>query len=602
MNFQNYNWDRIVTPIDVQRLDYWLEETKYDQRKSTFLHDGFSSGFDIGYRGPANRSNTSHNIPFTIGDKFELWNKIMKEVKEGRYAGPYLIEDLPFMYYVQSPVGLVPKAGNKTRLIFHLSFNFGEDEEHKSVNHHMPAELCSVRYQDLDCAILNTLRILKESPHGVDLVVFAKSDFSHAFRILSILVIQRYLLLMMAYHPITGEQFFFIDMCLLFGSSRSCALFQEFSNAIKHIVEYRLTGIFLYPLAITNYLHDFLFIAVYIRVCDGMVEEFLFICQDIGCPVSQEKTERAAPLMEFLGVLLDGKNKLLAIPEEKVLKASNLLNWAVQKRKVTVKFIQQLTGMLNFLNKVIVLGRTFMRGMYEQITMNTKEGIPLKQHHHVWLKKQFVLDCNVWLAFLSSARVNKQLLCRPFIDFGGKFSQAKQLALMSDAPKSSTLGMGAVFLEENSWIIGQWDQSFIVDCDPSIEFLELYTLTVAILTWCTVDKLANGRVIVRCDNEAVVHMINNTSSSCAQCHKLLRILVLDGIAANRRIFALHIGTKKNFLADKLSRMDLKRFWKLAPAEMNKIPDKMPNWLWPPQKIWNNNDLSFLFCREMQTKF
>ena len=85
------------------------------------------------------RKNTAKNLPFQIGDKFELWNKVMKEVKLGRYAGPYVSP--PFEYFVQSPIGLVPKAGNKTRLIFHLSFNFGPEDEDKSINFHTPPEL-----------------------------------------------------------------------------------------------------------------------------------------------------------------------------------------------------------------------------------------------------------------------------------------------------------------------------------------------------------------------------------------------------------------------------------------------------------------------------
>ena len=48
--------------------------------------------------------------------------KLVKKVNLGRYAGPFL--NIPFKNYVQSPVGLVPKAGNKTRLIFHLSYDF----------------------------------------------------------------------------------------------------------------------------------------------------------------------------------------------------------------------------------------------------------------------------------------------------------------------------------------------------------------------------------------------------------------------------------------------------------------------------------------------
>ena len=86
-----------------------LIESNYDSTETNFLIEGFSTGFDIGYEGPEIRQDTSKNIPFTVGDKYILWDKIMKEVKAGKYAGPFDI--IPFDNYIQSPIGLVPKDG-----------------------------------------------------------------------------------------------------------------------------------------------------------------------------------------------------------------------------------------------------------------------------------------------------------------------------------------------------------------------------------------------------------------------------------------------------------------------------------------------------------
>ena len=130
-----------------------LIETKYNKEETEFIVNGFRNGFDIEYHGPWQRRDTSRNIPFQVGvgDKFEMWNKIMKEVKEGRYAGPY--KDIPYKNcYVQSPIGLVPKAGNKTRLIFHLSYDFKQSGL-LSINAYTPMKYCTVQYNDLDQAI-----------------------------------------------------------------------------------------------------------------------------------------------------------------------------------------------------------------------------------------------------------------------------------------------------------------------------------------------------------------------------------------------------------------------------------------------------------------
>ena len=121
LHFENFDLENIVTPVKVSELQQLLEETNYDKDKTAFLVDGFTSGFDLGYRGKNIVKIKSPNLKFTIGDEIELWNKVMKEVELKRYAGPF--EDIPFTNYIQSPIGLVPKDGGlKTRLIFHLSY------------------------------------------------------------------------------------------------------------------------------------------------------------------------------------------------------------------------------------------------------------------------------------------------------------------------------------------------------------------------------------------------------------------------------------------------------------------------------------------------
>ena len=107
--FVNHDITNIVTPVRVDRLKSILQEVGYDEKKSQFLVQGFSQGFDLGYRGPQNHRDTSDNIPLKLGMPTDLWNKVMDEVKLGRYAGPF--ETPPYEYFMQSPIGLVPKSG-----------------------------------------------------------------------------------------------------------------------------------------------------------------------------------------------------------------------------------------------------------------------------------------------------------------------------------------------------------------------------------------------------------------------------------------------------------------------------------------------------------
>ena len=149
-NLEKYD---IVTPINVDRYAKLLKRSHFPGEKSRYLINGFTRGFDLGYRGPLNRRNLANNIPIQegVGSIAEMWRKLMKEVKVGRVAGPF--SELHCHNYVQSPIGLVPKAGGQTRLIFHLSFDFGIEECNRSINYHIPESDCSVKYNDIDCAI-----------------------------------------------------------------------------------------------------------------------------------------------------------------------------------------------------------------------------------------------------------------------------------------------------------------------------------------------------------------------------------------------------------------------------------------------------------------
>ena len=266
--------------------------------------------------------------------------------------GPFSRNDLPFKNFVQSPIGLVPKSGaNQNRLIFHLSFDFGMEEADRSINYQMPEHLSSVNYNDLDFAIKTCLHLLNDTStwagndHGSRTIFFAKTNLKSVFRILPVLPIQRCLLLMCAHHPITDKAWFFIEKNLPFEASSSCQLFQSFSNALKHLTEHKLCHKFCY----TNYLDDFMVCAANQEVCNNRIVAFLNLCAEIGCPVAQDKTEFANSQIVFLGILLNGETHSLAVPLDKRLKALHLLNRAINSKKVTILFVQQLTGVLNFL-------------------------------------------------------------------------------------------------------------------------------------------------------------------------------------------------------------------------------------------------------------
>ena len=188
-------------------LEDLLRRSNFDREETSFLVQGFSIGFDFRYLGPKNRRDRSENLPFCgVGDKFMLWRKVMKEVEHRRFAGPY--RKIPFKYFIQSPVGLVPKGDNDARLIFHLSYDFPGG---KSFNHFIPDEDCTVQYNDLDYAIRCCLRLLEQLPVDVQTLFFSKADIHSAFRVIMRRPSGWPWTVLTATHLVTGQDYFFVD-------------------------------------------------------------------------------------------------------------------------------------------------------------------------------------------------------------------------------------------------------------------------------------------------------------------------------------------------------------------------------------------------------
>ena len=209
----------IVTPVNWKLLQKLLIQAHYDQTEIDYLVNGFKDGFSLEYEGPLERKDCSQNIPLQahIGDESDLWDKMMKEVSHKRFAGPF--NHIPFEWFVQSPVGLVPKAGG-----------------FKSINHYIPRSKCTVKYRDLDHAIQQCLRLLRDNP-DVQLWL-GVSDLKSAFRLVPLQRRWWKFLVMKARDPKTREWRFFVDKCFPFGAAISCTIFQRVSNALTHLTHH----------------------------------------------------------------------------------------------------------------------------------------------------------------------------------------------------------------------------------------------------------------------------------------------------------------------------------------------------------------------------
>ena len=277
------------------------------------------------------------------------------------------------------------------------------------------------------------------------------------------------------------------------------------------------------------------------------------MCDVLGIPIKSEKTEGPSTTMVFLGIELDTIKMEARLPQEKIQKIKLALDSAKKCKKITLRKLQSLIGLLNFACCVVVPGRAFLRRL-----INLTKGVS-KPHFRIRLNKQSRLDLEAWSEFINNFN-GKSI----FID--EVWQNSDKLNMYTDA--AGSLGYGAVL--GKNWFYGGWEEIHLQEYD--ITFKELFPIVVAVETWG--ESLANSSILFYSDNMAVVNIINKISSKDIPVMHLVRRLVLACLRFNILFKAEHIPGKLNILPDLLSRLQVEKFRALAP-HMDQYPESIP---------------------------
>ena len=314
-----------VTPVRIDRLTTVLRD--YDPFFKKNLIQGFSYGFHIHYS-ILKSSFQSQNL-LSAHDQPNIVTDILhEEIEAGRVAGP--LSAPPFANFVLSALGIVPKKASNE---FRLSYT-----HENSVNSGIPVDFSSVRYASIQDAIVllcKTFRSYFVKRLGVGCYL-AKTVIKSAFRIIPIHP-EDYPLLGMKWR---GNYFF--DRCLPMGCRSSCIILERFSTA----VEWAAKQIFQAD-EIIHVLDDFILLAKIKHSCENLLSRFVSLCNYLGVPIAPEKTVGPETQLLFVGITLDSIRMENRLPEEKLAKCRAMLLDFYKRRKVRLRKLQSLIGLLN---------------------------------------------------------------------------------------------------------------------------------------------------------------------------------------------------------------------------------------------------------------
>jgi hypothetical protein len=458
-----------------------------------------------------------------------------KEVELGRMLGPFI--NKPFSNLRINPVGLIPKNSGDMRLITHLSYPYGT-----SVNDFIDKDLSSVQYSKFD----NIIDIIKRLGPGT---LMGKRDVKSAFNLC----------------PVHPDEFDLLGICfndrywvqkmLPQGCSISPAIFEKFSTALQFAVSKHGKSNNL-----DHYLDDFFFAGKSsTNDCLELMSAFEYVCNDIRIPINKNKSEGPVTILTYLGLEIDTVLMEIRVPEDKIIKAKNIISEVLTKNKITLTVLQSILGILNFFTKAIPVGRTFNCRLYQA---QTQAKLP---HHFVRLTKELKEDLVMWLTFLKLFNGTSVMADQNWIS-------DQCIELYTDAAGNKQLGCGAYLNGE--WFNFKWPSIWQDELFRDITVLELIPIVFAFLIWG--NKLKGNKIILHCDNMALVHIINKKSSKNKRVLMLLRHLVLILLINNIQVRGVHIFSKENGICDAISRFQNKRIQKLLPQFACKTPLMIPS--------------------------
>ena len=190
----------------------------------------------------------------------------------------------------------------------------------------------------------------------------------------------------------------YIDATLPFGLRSAPKIFSALADGLLWILHKKGADLSI------HYLDDFLLLGPPGSLaCATALRTFLSLCEELGVPVAEEKTEGPVTTLTFLGIEINTQSMQLRLPSDKLQDLSARVGHWMRggtspspRRTGKKRDLLSLIGLLNHAVSVVQPGRTFVRSLIDAST--TVKSL----EHHIHLSAQARADIAWWYTFVQS--------------------------------------------------------------------------------------------------------------------------------------------------------------------------------------------------------
>ena len=271
------------------------------------------------------------------------------------------------------------------------------------------------------------------------------------------------------------------------------------------------------------------------------------LLQDLRIPVSKAKLCSPSTSIVCLGIQIDSARTTMSIPDQKLQDILDTCSDFVKFKRFTKRQLQSLIGSLMFVHKVIKPARYFVNRLLDTLR-NMNQVSTMSQD----IKR----DVNWFLTFLGQ--------------FNGTCSYMYTPVQCTDIIEldACLTGVGARF---NNQVYQYQFKDNEVPCSFSIVHLEMWNVLIAIRVWA--KEWTNCSLVIECDNEAVVSVVNSGVTRDNVLAAVARNIWLATATHNIKVRLVHIPGLNNACADLLSR------WGTTTCNFEKLSKYIINPVW-----------------------